>query len=92
MGYIAPIVNFTAQNYHERVIIPDHDPVSIEKPYPVQLEKISASNTHSNMFTGQDFNEPKDHFNGQPKHVISQETNKLYAEMTGIGGQVNEYV
>ncbi|WP_017470539.1 hypothetical protein [Amphibacillus jilinensis] len=96
MGYILPIENYQAKYYQERVTQSDRDPMPIERPYPIRLE------THDNIQTNQgtaqeDFpnlehDKSNNHSSSQPMVDISFVSSQVYAELTGIGGQVNFYV
>ncbi|MBM7540186.1 hypothetical protein [Amphibacillus cookii] len=95
MGYILPIENYQAKYYQERVTQPDQDPMPIERPYPIRLE------THDNIQTNQgtaqeDFTDlerdKSENSSSQPLVDISSGPSQIYAQLTGIGGQVNLYV
>ena len=102
MGYILPIQNYQAQHYQDRVNQPELDPMPIDRIYLKTIESSFYSlvnqemQSHDQMESDPDQKEHREkHANDQkndPPTSISDYEKPIYAELTGIGGQINRYV
>ncbi len=91
MGYILPIQNYQAQHYQDRVTQLPTDPIPIDRIEPKKIEMSYYSATNNQMLED-DYNQ--NHFNHGAKgdyeqSITSDRMNQIYADITGIGGQIN---
>lgn len=89
MGYILPITNYQAQHYQERVTQIPTDPIPIDRIYPKKIETRYYASTNNQTLTN-DYNQNQT--NQEPKDKqsnISEKVDQVFADLTGIGGQIN---
>jgi len=93
MGYILPIENYQYQQYQNRVTQPERDPYPVERPYPAQLDMA-----YEKQFANEDDYVPDSDIPTKMKQGLvvtnhtTSSTEKIYAEMTGIGRTINKTV
>ena len=93
MGYILPIENYQYQQYHNRVTQPERDPYPVERLYPTQLDMAYEKQFTNRDDYVSDSDKPEKKKQGivVTNHTTSS-AEKVYAEMTGIGRNINKTV
>lgn len=90
MGYILPIPNYQAQYYQERVTQLPTDPIPIDR---VQSKKIETSYyaTTNNLMLANDYNQNQSNQAAKDDRQsnMSEKVDQVFANLTGIGGQIN---
>lgn len=100
MGYILPIQNYQAQHYQDRITQPERDPMPIDRIYPKRIESAfdllvnqkMQSNHEGETEPDQYEQEQKNKQENNPSNSVSDYEKPIFAELTGIGGQINRYV
>lgn len=85
MGYILPLPHFQYMEYQKRIIDTKQNPHYIEKPYKVTLE------TNGGELAKDGAVEANNNYKA-PTAPQKVEQGRLYAELTGKGGLINEVV
>lgn len=91
MGYILPITNYQKLHYHERISVIERDFIPVDRIYPKEVKVRYFTSAHGKMarFTHQ-FKPLKQTTNNQTQQTSSSDQHDdRYAEITGIGRQIN---
>ncbi|ENH95914.1 hypothetical protein J416_13559 [Gracilibacillus halophilus YIM-C55.5] len=93
MGYIMPVENYQYHQYQNRVNTQEHDPMPIERLYPIQFsmqynrqkteerQQRQYSPDHGNQTIG------KKRTDNRAQYKPNHQREAVYAEVTGKGGQ-----
>lgn len=94
MGYVLPVDTTQYQNYYNRVAQPERDPYPIEKIYPAQLDMSNQKMPDKNDTDMSEWSEEasRNQSGAIPQHSIPGPADAIYAEMTGVGQNINEIV
>ena len=94
MGYILPVQNYQAQHYQDRVHQPERDPMPIDRIFPKRIESSfnALVNQERPLHSGGEAVLNSETENSDPPTPTSNYEKPIYAELTGIGGQINRYV
>lgn len=90
MGYILPVPNYQAQHYQERVSQLPTDPIPIERIYPKKIEMSYYAAPNNQMLANDhNQNQSKQDPKIDQQSTISEKVDQDFANLTGIGGQIN---
>ncbi|WP_117149545.1 MULTISPECIES: hypothetical protein [Paraliobacillus] len=94
MGYVLPVDTNQYQNYHNRVTQPERDPYPIEKIYPAQLDMDYQKAPDNNDSDMSEWSETakRNQSVAIPHYTMPGPADEIYAEMTGIGQNINKMI
>lgn len=92
MGYVLPIDTYQYQNYQNRLTQPERDPYPIERIYPTQLDMSHQKMSDKSDTDMNEWSSNKNQSLTIIKPIMNSESDEIYAEMTGIGQNINEMI
>ncbi|MRH43410.1 hypothetical protein GH741_12040 [Aquibacillus halophilus] len=85
MGYILPVSTYQYEQYHTRSVKQEQDPFPIERLHKTQLSMMyNSMKQQEQQSSGRNLY--------VPSNIHKSATDKIYADLTGLGRYFNEKI